>query len=111
MNRLEAWRIEAQSYLPTRIHQIAQQLGLKYGTVTIRNSRSRWGSCSVRNDISLSLHLMKLPDALIDYVIIHELCHTIHKNHGPRFHQLLDRLTGGQDRTLRRQLKAYSTRW
>lgn len=107
----EAWRIEAQSYLPIRIHQIAQQLGLKYGTVTIRNSRSRWGSCSVRNDISLSLHLMKLPDALIDDVIIHELCHTIHKNHGPRFHQLLDRLTGGQDRTLRRQLKAYSTRW
>ena len=107
----EAWRIEAQNYLPDRTDHIAKQLGLQYGTVTIRNTRSRWGSCSVRNDISLSLHLMKLPDILIDYVIIHELCHTIHKNHGPQFHQLLDHLTGGKDRELRRQLKAYSTRW
>ena len=107
----EAWRIEAQNYLHDRTDHIAKQLGLQYGTVTIRNTRSRWGSCSVRNDISLSLHLMKLPDILIDYVIIHELCHTIHKNHGPQFHQLLDHLTGGKDRELRRQLKTYSTRW
>ena len=54
---------------------------------------------------------MKLPDELIDYVIIHELCHTIHKNHGPKFHQLLDRLTGGHHLELRRRLKTYSTRW
>ena len=107
----EAWRIEAKAYLPGRVAELSRQTGLHCGRVTIRNARTRWGSCSVNNDISLSLHLMKLPDPLIDYIILHELCHTRHKNHGPRFHALLDRLCGGEHLALRRQLKAYSTRW
>lgn len=107
----QAWRTEAQADLPQRTARLAGQLGFRCGAVTVRNARTRWGSCSARDDISLSIHLMKLPDELIDYVIIHELCHTIHKNHGPKFHKLLDRLTGGHHLELRRRLKTYSTRW
>ena len=51
---------------------------------------SRWGSCSPRGRISLNTHLVKLPDALIEYVVVHELCHLRHLNHGPGFHRLMD---------------------
>lgn len=107
----EAWRIEAKELLPRRIAELAILVGLRYNSVAVRNTVSKWGSCSARNDISLSLHLMRLPDHLIDYIIIHELCHTIHKNHGPQFHALLDKLTGGRHATLRKELRAYNTRW
>ena len=52
--------------------------------------RSRWGSCSARGRVSLNTHLVKLPDALIEYVVVHELCHLQHLNHGPGFHRLMD---------------------
>ena len=107
----EAWRIEAKAYLPQRVDALCKTFGFRCGTVTIRNTRSRWGSCSSENNLSLSIHLMKLPDHLIDYVIVHELCHTLHKNHGAEFHQLLDRLTGGKHPQLRQELKNYTTRW
>lgn len=107
----EAWRIEAKKDLPARVDLLCQQLGFRCGRVTIRNARTRWGSCSARDDISLSIHLMKLPDHLIDYVVIHELCHTRHKNHGPHFHTLLHRMTGGRHESLRRELKSYHTYW
>ena len=76
----QAWRIEAQQYLPGRVAELCRELGFRCGKVTVRNSRTRWGSCSSRNDLSLSLHLMKLPDRLIDYILIHELCHTAPKS-------------------------------
>lgn len=107
----EAWRLEAKSYLPERVATLSRQTGLRCGKVSVRNARTRWGSCSVNNDISLSLHLMKLPDRLIDYIILHELSHTRHKNHGPRFHALLNRLCGGEEAARRKELKNYSTRW
>ena len=69
------------------------------------------GSEMLHVNVRPTMSLMKLPDELIDYVIIHELCHTIHKNHGPKFHKLLDRLTGGHHLELRQRLKTYSTRW
>ena len=69
------------------------------------------GSEMLHVNVRPTMSLMKLPDELIDYVIIHELCHTIHKNHGPKFHKLLDCLTGGHHLELRRRLKTYSTRW
>ena len=104
----EAWRVEAKEFLPERTEALCRQLGFKCGKITVRNARTRWGSCSPSNDISLSLHLMKLPDNLIDYIITHELCHTVHKNHGPKFHALLDQKTGGTHISLRRQLKQYT---
>ncbi|MCC8035098.1 MAG: M48 family metallopeptidase [Rikenellaceae bacterium] len=107
----EAWREEAKIYLPPRLETLAARTGLKYGKVAVRNTVSKWGSCSPRNDISLSLHLMRLPDHLIDYILLHELCHTLHKNHGPKFHRLLDDLTGGRHAALRRELRNYHTGW
>lgn len=107
----EAWRIEAKSYLPQRTQELCGQLGFKCKRVTVRNAKTRWGSCSPDDNISLSLHLMKLPDHLIDYIIIHELCHTVHKNHGPKFHQLLDKKTNGRHEAMRRELKQYTARY
>ena len=106
-----AWRIEANAFLPGRTEELARQTGLKYGKINVRNTVSKWGSCSARNDISLSLHLMRLPDHLIDYIILHELCHTVHHNHGPRFHALLDQLTEGRHGALRGEIRRYRIRW
>lgn len=107
----EAWRQEAQADLPKRTLALSRQVGLTCGPVTIRNSRTRWGSCSANNSISLSLHLMRLPDQLINYIILHELCHTVHKNHGAQFYALLNQVTGGAHAHLRIELKKYTTRW
>lgn len=107
----EAWRNEAQRTLPPMMKHLASLHKFTYRAVSIRNTISKWGSCSTRDDISLSLHLMRLPDHLIEYILLHELCHTVHKNHGPRFHALLDKVTGGRDQCLHKELKAYHTRW
>ena len=106
--RIEALRRAAKADLPERIARIAAQTGLRYGKMTVRASRTKWGSCTGRNDISLSLFLMKLPERLRDYVIVHELCHTVHHDHSPQFHALVDRLLGGRDRELMRELRRYA---
>ena len=107
----KAWGIEAKALLPGRLEALARHAGLAYRSVAVRNTVSRWGSCSSRNDISLSLHLMRLPDELIDYILLHELCHITHKNHSARFYRLLDSLVGGRHAALRRELKKYNPRW
>lgn len=101
---------EAKEYLPRRASELAREHGFRYGCVTVRNTVSRWGSCSARNDLSLSVNLLRLPPHLIDYIILHELCHTVHHNHGPAFHALLDHHTSGRHLALRKELRRYSTR-
>ena len=108
--QIAAMRRAAHEDLPPRTAAIAARTGLKYGRLTIRAARTKWGSCSGRNDISLSLYMMLLPEHLRDYVIIHELCHTVHHNHSPRFHALVDDLTGGRERELDSELKKYRIR-
>lgn len=103
----EAMRREAREILPPMVESISRRIGLPYRSVTIRATRSKWGSCSSRNDLSLSVYLMLLPDHLIEYIIIHELCHTVHRNHSPQFHALTDRLLGGREKELNRELKNY----
>ncbi len=104
---IEAMRRDAKLYLPQRVEQLAAQFGMRYGRVTIRATRTRWGSCSAKSDLSLSLFLMQLPQHLRDFIILHELTHTIHHNHSPRFHAALNRLVGGRERELVRELKGY----
>ncbi len=102
----KAWRKEAKAYLPLRLAELAQQFHFQYQKVSIKNTRSRWGSCSAQNNINLNLHLMRLPDELIDYVLLHELCHTVEKNHGKKFWALLDQVSGNA-RGLDKQLSHY----
>jgi predicted metal-dependent hydrolase len=93
-----------------RLKELAAQHGFRYGRAGIRNQKSRWGSCSVRNNISLNIHLLALPGHLQDYVILHELVHTEHKNHSKRFWARLDGLVGGKAKTLRKEMRTYSLR-
>lgn len=78
-------RFDAKQYLPTRIAELASSLGYTYHKVTIKNNKTNWGSCSNRKNVNLNLHLMRLSDKLIDYIIVHELVHTIIPNHGSDF--------------------------
>lgn len=106
--RIEELRRAAKADLPGRMARLTEATGLRCEKLTIRASRTKWGSCSGRNHISLSLYLMTLPEVLRDFVILHELCHTVHHNHSPRFHALLDRLTGGREKELSRELRRYT---
>ena len=100
-------RLEASKYLPDRVQTLAASCHFTCHSVKISKSKSRWGSCSTKKNISLSLFLMKLPLHLIDYVILHELCHTIEMNHGHKFWELLDKLCDGKAKALRKELKSY----
>lgn len=106
--QIEALRLKAKSYLPARLEELSQITGLKYNKVTIRAARTKWGSCTGHNNISLSLYLMTLPKHLIDYVLLHELCHTVHHNHSPKFHALLDKILSGKEKILAKELRLYS---
>ena len=108
--RIEELRRTAKADLPDRIGRISRITGLKYNKLTIRASRTKWGSCTGTNNISLSLFQMVLPEHLRDFVIVHELCHTVHHDHSPKFHALVDRLVGGNEKALNRELKAFSIR-
>ena len=103
----ETLRMEAKRSLPGRVKELANKHGFRYNNVFIKNAQTRWGSCSKKNNINLNLHLMRLPSHLRDYVILHELTHTVHKNHGKEFWMLLNRLTGNA-RLHERELKKYN---
>lgn len=105
----QAMRLEAKRILPQKTNAFAQQHGFSYNQVFIKNLRSRWGSCSARNNINLNLQLMRLPEHLIDYVVLHELCHTTEKNHGPGFWRLLDRCTNGRAKKYATEMKQFRT--
>lgn len=90
--QVEAMRKEAKELLPRRLSELAERYGFSYGRVFIKHNSSNWGSCSALGNINLNLNLVRLPQLLRDHVILHELCHLKHPNHGPEFHALLERL-------------------
>lgn len=92
----ESWYLrEARSYLPARTYELAgiyASLLPAPGPVTVRKMKRRWGTCHSRGAISLNRELMKKDPELIDYVIIHELCHLVHHNHGKEYYSLLGKI-------------------
>lgn len=95
----------AKEVLPVRLQSFAEHYSFKYKRVVFRASKTRWGSCSSNGTISLNTRLVLLPDALIDYVLLHELCHTREMNHGADFWKLLDSVTDGRSKELRNELR------
>jgi hypothetical protein len=84
-------RKNAKTYLLERTAQISEKMGTKYYRVAVRAQRSRWGSCSRDNNLNFNWKLIFMPLEVIDYIIIHELAHTVHHNHGPHFHALVEK--------------------
>lgn len=80
----------AKEELPPRLAALAQTYGFTYNRVSIKNNVSNWGSCSAKGNINLNLNIMRLPRPLQDYVLLHELCHLRHQDHGHAFHLLLE---------------------
>lgn len=105
----EILRERAQQILPLRLAQLARSRNFSFRTVKINRSKTRWGSCSADKNINLSLYVLTLPEALIDYVLLHELCHTVEMNHGHAFWALLDQSMFGSAMALRQDLKRYRT--
>ncbi len=104
---VETWRIEAKKYLPARATDLALKHGFRFNRISVKNAKTRWGSCSSSNNINLNLQLMRLPEYLIDYIILHELTHTVHKNHGKAFWNMLNNISGNA-KGLNREIKRYN---
>ncbi|MFR9166490.1 MAG: M48 family metallopeptidase [Dysgonomonas sp.] len=100
-------RSEAKRIIPARVESHAARNNFEYASVKINKSHTRWGSCSSKKSINLSIYCMLLPLYLLDFVILHELCHTVELNHGTRFWKLLDSVTEDKARTLTEELKNF----
>jgi len=96
--------VTVKKTLTSRLKQLAEKHGFRYNKVSIRDQRTRWGSCSNKNNISLNMKLVRLPDELIDYVILHELVHTRIRNHSKKFWAELDDYVGNA-RAMARKLR------
>lgn len=82
---IKALRVQAEKLLPQRLKLLAETHGFEYHSVSVKRLKGRWGSCDNHSRIVLNLFLMQLPWDLIDYVLLHELCHTRVLKHGPDF--------------------------
>jgi predicted metal-dependent hydrolase len=82
----------ARSELALRAHRLAATIGYEVKRVSVRDTKSRWGSCSGRGSLSFSWRLILAPEPVVDYVVAHEVAHLAEMNHGPRFWKLVERL-------------------
>ena len=99
-------REEAREKLGNRLSELAQKHNFQYNRVSIRNQKTRWGSCSSKDNISLNMKLLHLPEHLIDYVLLHELVHTRVKNHSKSFWDELETVVPNA-RSIDKQLREY----
>lgn len=89
-SEIEALRRKAKEELPPRLAALAARYGFVFNKVTIKHNATNWGSCSSKGNINLNLNIVRLPRVLQDYVLLHELCHLRHQDHGHAFHLLLE---------------------
>ena len=89
-SEINEMRSRAKAELPPRLAELAQRYGFTYNRVTIKHNSSNWGSCSTLGNINLNLNVVRLPHVLRDYILLHELCHLRHHDHGQAFHLLLE---------------------
>ena len=101
-------RYEAKRVLPTMLSALAKQHGFSFSEVKINSSKSRWGSCSSKGNINLSFYTLLLPEHLVNYILLHELCHTKEMNHGAKFWQLLNSVSENKAKQLAGETKKYS---
>ena len=97
-------KVEGRKFLIERLDELCKRNNFKYNRVFVKNQKTRWGSCSDKNNINLNINLVRLPDELIDYVILHELVHTRIKNHSHRFWEEMNKVVEdpkGLDKKLR----------
>ena len=89
---VDTLRAGAKAALPPRLRALADRYGFTFHRVTIKHNTSNWGSCSSKGNINLNLNLMRVPRPLQDYILLHELTHLKHADHGPAFHARLENL-------------------
>ena len=95
---------KAAEYIPGRVACYAPLIGVSYGRITIRNQRSRWGSCSSKGNLNFNWRLILAPGEVLDYVVVHELAHRREMNHSERFWRLVENILPDYQRQ-RRWLK------
>lgn len=95
---LKVLKMQAEEVFPARAAFYAGKMGISYGRITIRRQKSRWGSCSQSGNLNFNCLLMLAPPGVVDYVIVHELCHRIEMNHSPRFWKLVGEVYPDYDR-------------
>lgn len=87
---VEQMAAEALAVLPPKVRQYAAVLGVTYGRITIRNQKTRWGSCSSKGNLNFNCLLTQVPEPVLDYVIVHELCHRKEMNHSESFWRMVE---------------------
>jgi predicted metal-dependent hydrolase len=100
-------KVEAKKHLVERLDELCKRNGFKYNRFFLKNQKTRWGSCSDKNNINLNVNLVSLPDELIDYVILHELVHTRIKDHSHRFWEELSKFVE-DPKSLDKKLRDYT---
>ncbi|MBQ2300332.1 MAG: M48 family metallopeptidase [Bacteroidaceae bacterium] len=117
-NDIQAWitktleafaRKRVKERLIPRLLNMAAERSLNLNNVKVSSAKGRWGSCSSKGNINLSLYLVLLPRHLQDYVLQHELTHLVEMNHSPRFWARLDEVCEGKAKALRKEMRGYNT--